>query len=336
MTPLAEASGVASEVQEIMQHTLNGYGAGVLVTAVARERWQAGADLVCSLYGYWQISCLLNEGGYWLTKVLDRFTEPGTERARALVNRGFLRSFQGHIAESLADCEAGTAMALALGDDAISARGYQHTMLTLVFLGRHDEAAKLTEEARSRLQAVGDRAGELMLHAQLGHLHQLCGRPAECVAVCDAGLAMLGADPREQWISTYLNIVSGFALFQMPGRESDCETVLRQALAGKQELGDVIGMAYAIDVLGWLSAKTGAPLRAAWQLGAADVLWDRGGGLRFSGTEIMDQLSKQAGAAAREAAGADRYDAEFAAGASYVREQLGAKVVTGSLRLEIP
>ena len=38
---------------------------------------EAGAELACSLYGYWQISGLLGEGGYWLTKVLDRFPAPG-------------------------------------------------------------------------------------------------------------------------------------------------------------------------------------------------------------------------------------------------------------------
>ena len=132
-------------------------------------------------------------------------------------------------------------------------------MLTLTFLGRHDEAAKVSEEARARLRACGDVAGELMLLAQLGHLHQLAGRPAESVAVCEEGLALLGPGSGEQWVTTYLHVVSGFALFQMPGREADCEAVLRRALHGKQELGDVIGMAYALDVLGWLSAKTGSP-----------------------------------------------------------------------------
>ena len=309
---------------------------GSVVTAVAQERWGAGAELACSLYGYWQISGLLGEGGYWLTKVLDRFPAPGPERARALVNRGFLRSFSGDILNALTDCEAGTAMALALGDDAVAARGYQHTMLTLTFLGRHDEALKITEEARSRLRACGDLAGELMLMAQFGHLHQLSGRPAECVAVCDEGLALLGDDNREQWISTYLYAVSGFALFQMPGREADCEAVLRKSLYGKQELGDVVGMAYALDVLGWLSVKTGSPVRTAWLLGAADPLWKRGGSLRFSGTAIMEEFHQQAAAAAAAQIGAPAYAAEYAAGESYVLELLDAKAGKGALRLDIP
>jgi predicted ATPase len=306
------------------------------VTAVTQERWEAGAELACSLYGYWQISGLLGEGGYWLTKVLDRFTAPSPQRARALVTRGFLRSFQGDAVNALADCEAGTAMAQALGDGAVTARGYQHTMLTLTFLGRHDEALRITEEARTRLRSCGDRAGEAMLMAQLGHLHQLSGRPADCVAVCDEGLALLGADTREQWITTYLYAVSGFALFQMPGREADCEAVLRKSLYGKQELGDVVGMAYALDVLGWLSLKTGSPTRTAWLLGAAEPLWERGGSLRFSGTAIMEELHQQAVAAAAAAIGAPVYEAEYAAGAAYMRALLDAGAGKGALRLDIP
>jgi predicted ATPase len=313
-----------------------GLSTGTVVSAVTRERWAAGTDLACSLYGYWQISGLLSEGGYWLTKALDRFTDPGHERARALVNRGFLRSFQGDALNSLADCEAGIDMALALGDDPVTARGYQHIALTLTFLGRHDEAGKAADEARVRLRACGDLAGELMLLAELGHLYQLSGRPAECVAVCDEGLAMLGADTREQWIRTYLLFVSGVALFQMPGREADCDAVLRKALDGKQELGDVIGMAYALDVLGWLALRNGSPAQTAWLLGAADPLWERGGSVRFSGTAIMEEFHQQTAAAARTALGPDQYDAHYETAVSYVRRLLDGRAGGGALRLEIP
>jgi non-specific serine/threonine protein kinase len=309
---------------------------GGLATAVVRDRWRDGTELACSLYGYWQISGLLGEGCYWLTKALDRFTEPGHERAHALVSRGFLRSFQGDAINSLADCEAGTAMALALGDDPVTARGYQYMTLTFTFLGRHEEAARAGEEARSRLRGCGDRPGEVMLTAELGHLYQLSGRLAECVAVCHEGLALLGADNREQWLRSYLLFVSGVALFHRPGREAECDTVLRRALHGKQELGDVIGMGYALDVLGWLSVKTGSPARTAWLLGAADPLWERGGSVRFSGTAIMEELHQESARAARATLGAQRYDSEYEAGVAYVRRMLDARAGGGALRLEIP
>ncbi len=302
----------------------------------AAERWEAGAEIACALYGYWQISGLFGEGGYWLTKVLDRFPEPSRERARALVIRGFLRSFQGDLHNAVADCEAGTAMALAIGDDATTARGYQYMQLALTFAGRHDEALKVADEARARLRACGDQIGELILIGQLSHLHQLAGRPAESVAVCEAGWAMLGPDSGERWLQTYLYNIAGIALYQMPGREADCELMLRKGLAGKEELGDIVGSAYAIDGLGWVAQKTGSSARAAWLMGAAEALWQRGGGVRYSGTVVMEEFHRQAEAGAIAAIGAAAYDAQFAAGTAHVRARLDATVGNGELRLDIP
>jgi predicted ATPase len=310
--------------------------AGPVVTSLARERWGSGAEMACSLYGYWQISGLLNEGGYWLTKVLDRFPDPGPQRARALVNRGFLRSFQGDGSNAIADCEAGIALADMTGDADIAARGYQHLHLALTFHGHFDEALKVSDEARARLRACGDRPGELMFVTQHGHLHQLAGRPEEAVAVCEEGLAMFGPDSREQWLRAYLYFLLGCALFQMHGREADCDAMLRKSLDGKQELGDVIGIAYALDVLGWLSAKTGSPARTAWLLGAADPLWERGGSLRFSGSAVMEESHQQAVAAAAGLLGAAAYAASYAAGAAHVQGLLDAGAGSGALRLEIP
>jgi hypothetical protein len=122
----------------------------------------------------------------------------------------------------------------------------------------------------------------------------------------------------------------------MPGREADCELMLRKGLAGKQELGDIIGMAYAIDGLGWLAQKTGSPSRAAWLMGAAEALWERGGSLRFSGTAIMEEFHQQAAAAAAAKIGEPAYAAEYAAGEAYVRELLDAGAGKGALRLDIP
>ena len=112
--------------------------------------------------------------------------------------------------------------------------------------------------------------------------------------------------------------------------------MLRKGLAGKEELGDIVGSAYAIDGLGWLAQKTGSPSRAAWLMGAAEALWERGGGVRFSGTAVMEEFHRQAEAGAIAAIGAPLYLAEFEAGAAYVRLLLDAQVGKGPLRLDIP
>jgi predicted ATPase len=299
------------------------------------DRWRSGLEMACALYGYWQISGLLGEGGYWLTKALERFPEAGRERALALVNRGFVRSFHGDIAGALADCEEGTEIGLAIGDDAIVARGYQHLHLTLTFLGQHDRALKVGTEARGRLRACGDRAGELIFMGQQGHLHHLAGRPVESVATCEEGLAMLGPGNGEQWLRSYLYLVYGLALYQMPGREAECEVVVREGLLGKSKLGDIVGMAYALDILGWVSLKVGLPERAAWLLGTAAPLWDRSSA-PFSGTAIMEQFHLDAERDAAAAMGGERYAAVHGTGVAYMKGQLNDVARGASFQVQIP
>jgi predicted ATPase len=301
----------------------------------ATGRWRSGLEMACALYGYWQISGLLGEGGYWLTKALERFPEAGRDRALALVNRGFVRSFHGDINGALADCERGTEIALALGDDAIIARGYQHLHLTLVFLGRHDEALKVGTEARGRLRACGDRAGEVIFMGQQGHLHHLAGRPLESVATCEEGLAMLGPGDGEQWLRSYLYLIYGLALYQMPGREAECEVIVRQGLLGKSTLGDIVGMAYALDILGWVSLKVGLPERAAWLLGTAQPLWARCGA-PFSGTAIMEQFHLDAERDAAAVMGAERYASVHGTGVAYMKGQLNDVARGASFQVQIP
>jgi predicted ATPase len=331
----AGATGISGSSGGSGSELAAGLDGGAASAGEATERWRSGLEMACALYGYWQISGMLREGGYWLSKALERFPDDGRERARALVNRGFLRSFQGEIAGALADCEEGIEMARAIGDDAIVARGYQHMHLTLTFLGRHDEALKVGAEARDRLRACNDRAGELIFMGQQGHLHQLAGRPLESVATCEEGLAMLGPGNGEQWLRSYLHLVSGLALYQMPGREAECEAVVRQGLLGKSKLGDIVGMAYALDILGWVSLKVGLPDRAAWLLGTAQPLWERSSA-PFSGTAIMEQFHLDAERDAAAAMGAERYTAVHETGVAYMKDQLNDVAQGASFQVQIP
>ncbi|HEY6785967.1 MAG TPA: NB-ARC domain-containing protein [Trebonia sp.] len=276
---------------------------------------QSGASLVSALAMYWMISGLLREGGYWLGKALARFPGRGPERGTALVTRGLLRSFQGDVTGSIADCREAISIAEEIGDPWISARGYLHMNLSLTFTGDHEQSALVGEEARRRLTANGDRMGLLMLFTQMGHLHQLAGRLDEAVATCNEGLALLGEGSAERWLQSYLLIVSSFALFQIPGREADCAAYATQALCTKSELGDIAGTAYALETLGWLATRAGRLARCAWLLGAADPLWSRVGS-RFGGTALLEEVHQQCIGAASAALGASRFQQLWDLGAS--------------------
>jgi non-specific serine/threonine protein kinase len=281
-----------------------------------------GADLVIALHTYWTMAGMLAEGTHWLGKVLDRFGSPSLRRALALSIRGMIATLRGDIPAAIADIREGIEIATEGGNDLIIARGYLHLNLALAFAGRHEEAAAAGTEASRRMEAVGQRAGLIILQAQLAHLSQLAGDADRAVAQCAAGLAMLGEQSTELWIHSYLHLVAGFALFQQPGKGAECAAEVRNALRAKQELGDVTGVAYALEALGWLAARDGRHVRATWLLGAADPLWAHAGS-RLGNTAILEEYHQAAVRAARASLGDKRYAALAASG---TRRPLGVVI----------
>ena len=273
-----------------------------------------GAELVTSLHVYWIMDGVLGEGAHWLGKVLNRFRSPSPQRALALVTRGVIAAHQGDIPAALADLSEGMRVAAELGEDLTTARGHMHLNLALALAGRHEEAAAAGAEAARRLEALGHRTALLCLQPQLAHLSQLSGDPEQALERCAAGLAMLGEQGTELWVHSNLHLVAAFALFQQPGKGAECAAEVRSALRAKQELGDVTGVAYALDALGWLAARDARPMRAAWLFGAADLLWAHAGS-RLGNTAALEGYRQDAVTAARASLGDKRYATVAASGA---------------------
>ncbi len=278
-----------------------------------------GADaaaLAGHLYGYWQISGFLREGRYWLTKVLDPLPELSAERAQALIVRGYLGTFQGENAEAVQDTRAGTELAERCGAALVCARGWLYQNLALTFSSRFDEALAAGAEAGRRFEQLDDYIGLITLTPHMGHLHQLRGEVELAIQWCARGLDRLGENSTERWIQSYLHLVTGFALFQVASRHDECAAAVGNALRTKHELGDQVGSAYALEVLGWLAAEAGRFERTCWLLGAADPLWDRAGA-RLSNQASMEQSHQRAAKAATGAMGTERYAALYNRGARH-------------------
>ena len=278
-----------------------------------RDRELDGAQLATSLQVYWQISGLVEEGRYWLGLALDRLTQPSSQRAGALAARGRLATFQGDIPAALADIQAGLAMATELGERLVVARCQMYLSLALALAGQHEEAAAAGTEAMRLMTACGYRTGMVAIQAQLAHLYQLAGDLDRCVEQCAAGLAMLGEDSTERWFHSYLHLAAGLALFRQPGRQAECAAEVREALQAKHELGDLAGMALALEVLGWLAAREGRPERTAWLLGAANPMWKRAR-IQLGSAALVKDFHQAAEQAARESLGDKRYAALAATG----------------------
>jgi non-specific serine/threonine protein kinase len=284
---------------------------GYALSVPGRER--EAARLAADLRAYWEISGLLREGIYWLTKLLLRFEDPSAERAWLLLTRGVLTTLQGDLAPAVADLELSVSLAQEHGETRACALGHAYLCLALTFSGRHAEAAAAGAVAGERLDALGHFAGLVSLDIHLGYLHLLSGEFDLAIERCEQGLGRLGTS-QERWARGYLLVIKAMALF-FQGQDEASAAAARSALAKKHELGDTVGTAYCLEALGMLAVRQQRAERTAWLFGAADVLWDMAG-TRLGGTAIMEELHQQAVKAAQDVLGEGRYAALFRGGAA--------------------
>jgi non-specific serine/threonine protein kinase len=277
------------------------------------------ATMASALRPYWEISGLLREGRHWMDKILARFPGPSAERARLLLTRGVLAIFRGELGEATADLNASTALAEEQGDVLAGALGYTYLCLALVFAGQHAEAATAGDEAGERLRAIGHVSGLVSLDIHMGYLYLLSGRPDEAISRCAQGLRRL--DGGERWARSYLLVITALGLF-LRGEVKPSAAAARESLGLKDEIGDITGIGYCLEMLAILAAAQQRHERTAWLLGAADVLWTRTG-KRFGGTAAMEVLHQQAESTARDGLGKKRYERLFDDGA---RRDLGVVV----------
>ena len=283
-------------------------------------RASAAARLVSTLYWYWHISGLIREGKHWVALTLDRFGGPSPERAGALVLHGLAVAVQGDGAAGIPECEAGLEMARAVGDAHTYARGHLYYCQALLAAGRSEEAAAAARAATSLMPAADDTRTAEILHLYFGLLHLLAGDIDQAFDAATRGLRRLPADSGERWTTSFLYAVTGLCLV-LKGESTRGSAVLRQSLAARRELGDPMGIAYGLGVLGFAAAGQSRYARAAWLLGAASPLWDQLGSAAFTGAPGLIQLADQAASSARKELGEDAYDAIFAAAAKCPLEE---------------
>ncbi len=319
--------------------------------AAEPDRRLEAARLATALLPYWLMSGRLGEGIRWQDETLALSAgRPGerpaafstsfstsfsaefsAEAPRALANRAALGAMLGS-PEAAADAGEAIAMAARAGDDWAHALGCLALQLALgLGLGPgpgpgYAAAVEAAGQARLRLSAVGADAALRCLDVQLGHTHQLGGDFAATVAAGQRALAGLG--PGERWLHGYVGITSALALYQQRGREPECAQAAGEALSALHDLGDPIGEAYALDLLGWLAADHGRFERAAWLLGAAQARWEWAGG-RLGGNSGLEEHRRRSDVTAASVLGAGRYADLHASGADTPIEQIVALVLSG-------
>ena len=298
------------------EHANLGAALGYTLDATDGDRYREGAELAIDLYGYWHMAGLLREGKHWLDKVLERFPDPSSsERGWALVVRGYLGAMQGEAAEAVADATAGAKIGEQRGDPKLVGRGYCYLTLALTIAGRYEEARAAGAQAEQRLQRLNDRAGLRILDVHLAHVSQLDGDPEAALRYAAQVTSRFGesgeADEiKERWAQGWAYAISAMAMYWDEAKHDETVQTTSKALLAKHELGDVMGMAYCLEIHGWLAARACRHVRAAWLLGAADPLWQKAGG-RLGGTAALLEVHDKAMGLARAGFAGKRFQAVF-------------------------
>jgi predicted ATPase/DNA-binding CsgD family transcriptional regulator len=278
-----------------------------------------GIELATTLSVYWRARGLARDGSYWLGKAAERAPEGSVARGRAVLERGHLLITQGDMAEALAAASEALTLAAVLGDEALAAQGHLVMTAALGANGRLAAAAESGDEARRRLTALGDQLGLVNLDIQLTYLALLNEDIEAALGHVERGLRRLG-DSRERWLHANLYVLASLSLY-LAGRDIESAWTVTRALRIKQETGDVLGIAFTLEILGWLAVRSRRHQRATWLLGGADPLWERAGG-RLAATAAFERLHADAVARCDDTLGGKRFADLFARGGRHPLEAM--------------
>ena len=300
-----------------------------------------GVELAIALSVYWRARGLAREGSYWLDRAAERAPADSAEQGHAVLARGHLLAMQGDAAGALAAAAQAIALAAPLGDKALAARGYLVKTAGLSGKGRLAAAAESGEEARRRLTALDDQLGLASLDAQLTYLALLDDDIEAALGHVERGLRQLSGS-RERWLHANLYMLASLSLY-LAGRDIEATWTATRALQVKQEIGDVIGIAFTLELLGWLAARAGSHQRAAWLIGGADPLWERAGG-RLAATASFERLHAEAVSRCGNALGGKVFADLFARGVrhpveamiAFALNDVGDPAEGGSTRIRLP
>jgi len=287
--------------------------------ATASRDAERAAALSGGLWKYWHLVARLGEGRHWQTAVLELLPEPSTERCWALITRSHLSTFQGFPDQGLADALQALEEAQAIGDTKMEGRARTYLMFAASFGNDPEKAMSVEQRAVELIDGRDSFDGQAVLAAVRGHISNFIGAPELSLELTERSLELLaqapGTGPGEHWMTGYNRYIRGVA-HQVLGNLADSAEEARTCVRLQFALGNDVGIAYPFELLAWLATAAGRFERAAWLLGAADVLW-RKGAEHLSNQPYLQSLNADARQRVEEALGAERFQELWRTGASH-------------------
>ncbi|WP_192909673.1 ATP-binding protein [Gandjariella thermophila] len=289
---------------------------------------RAGLRMAATLWFYWLACGYVAEGCYWLERGLELDTEPSGERATALWVNSFITTFQGDNPSAVRMLDEARDLARESGDESTLAYVTQIRGLAALARGDLAEAEPLLTHSLERHEAL-DQFGAIAATGWVMLAYAAVGqgdfdRAVSLSQRCRALSERRGDIWARSWALWALSLVEWTR-----GRPRQAAEYARECLRIKQIFHDVLGMAFAVDMLAWTAAAEGAGERAAVLLGGAQTTWQTMGEPQAGAPHLVESRERSE-ATARRSLGDRAFDQSFKRGLRFdVDEAANYALATG-------
>ncbi|MFJ7899463.1 ATP-binding protein [Streptomyces sp. NPDC096198] len=270
---------------------------------------------------------------HWLDQALAASSEPSPERTSALRRNAWVALLQGDVDAADAQLAEAAESAERLGLTKESAFVTLVAGMKAVSAGDMEQAALLTADAMSGFRSVRELSGSLLAMSVHGLVLGQQGQREQGLALLEEAVAMSAERGEVIWRSWALLALS---FVEFDHDLARAEAAAHEALSLRRRVSAQFLMAFAFEILAWVSERQGHHVRAATLSGAAAAMW-RTVGTSPDYFHPVVAVHQQHIGMIRAALGDDRYDTAFQRGydlpeQAAVDYALGAGASTGEQR----
>ncbi|WP_435243150.1 LuxR C-terminal-related transcriptional regulator [Streptomyces cucumeris] len=247
---------------------------------------------------------------HWLDQALTASSEPSPERTSALRRNGWVALLQGDADAARPQLAEAAEAARKLGLPMESAYVTLVEGVHAASSGDMERAALLTADAVSGFSSGDELSGRLLAMSVHGFILGDTGQRERGLALLEEAVAISAQRGEVVWRAWALLALS---FVELDHDLTHAEAAAREALDLRRRVSAKFLMAFAFEILAWVSERQGRHVRAATLSGAAAAMW-RTVGTSPDYFHPVGVVHHQHIGMVRAALGDDRYDAAFRRG----------------------
>ncbi|MGW9171361.1 ATP-binding protein [Streptomyces decoyicus] len=270
---------------------------------------------------------------HWLDQALAASSEPSPERTSALRRNAWVALLQGDVDAAQAQLAEAEELARRLGLTKESAYVTLVEGMKAASTGDIEKAALLTADALSGFRSGDELSGKLLAMSIHGLILGRQGERERGLALLEEAVALTVQRGEVIWRSWALLALS---FVELDHDLAKAEAAACEALNLRRRVSAKFLMAFAFEILAWVSERQGRHVRAATLSGAAAAMW-RTVGTSPDYFHPVGVVHHQHVSMVRAAMGDDRYDTAFQRGCDLSEQAavdyaLGTGASTGEQR----